>query len=107
MVVSNGDLSTRNADFRNDLFGVEGTQTRYRSEQNKDLNLFVSALNLVAQHDSFGDFAHGLSSLAALALQSQVGFLFASLQIALQDSLSPFDGLSGIQLFAELRVGVF
>jgi hypothetical protein len=30
---------------------------------------FAGPFDLVAQHDGFGDFAHGLSSLAALALQ--------------------------------------
>jgi hypothetical protein len=36
----------------------------------KGLNQLGRALNLVAQHDGFGDFSHGLSSLAALTLES-------------------------------------
>jgi hypothetical protein len=48
----------------------ENARTRGRREYNTSLNLFAGALNLVAQHDGFGDFAHGLSSLAALTLES-------------------------------------
>src|ERR1700730_8947248 len=63
---------------RSHLFQLRKNSSRVEQRSETDNpNLIASALNLVAQHDGFSYFAHGLLSLAALALQRQVGFFFA------------------------------
>ena len=56
--------------FGSDFLRAQKCDAAVGTRANTKLNLFGGALDLVAQHDGFGDFAHGLSSLAALALQS-------------------------------------
>lgn len=54
------------------------------------LRLPLRTSDLLAKHDCFRNFPHRLPPLSALLLQGQVGFLFAQLQFALQNPLSPF-----------------
>src|ERR1700727_447706 len=59
---------------------------------------------LVAEHNGFSDFLHGLAFLAALALQGKVGLFFVETEVALQNAFGALDNLAGLQLFGESGV---
>ncbi len=65
------------------------------------------ALDFVGEDDGFGDFAEGFAALAGLALEREVGFFFAELEIALQDALGAFHGFAGVELLGKFGVGAF
>jgi hypothetical protein len=60
--------------------------------------------DVVAKNNRFRDFFHRFAALPALPLQRDVGFLFAQLQIPLQDSFGALDDLPGLQLFGKLGI---
>ena len=67
----------------------------------------LRALDFVGENDGFGHFAHGFAPLAALALEREIGFFFAELEVALEDSLGAFHGFARVELFGQFGVGAF
>jgi hypothetical protein len=63
--------------------------------------------DFVVEENRFGYFTHGLPSLPALALQRQVGFVFADLQVALHNSLGALHDFARLQPCRKLHVFAF
>ena len=67
----------------------------------------MRALDFFGKNDGLGYLAHGFAPLTALALECEISFFFAELEIALEDSLGAFHGFARVELFGEFGVGAF
>lgn len=61
-------------------------------------------LHIFAEDDCFGEFFHGLATLAALLLEGEVGLFLGEMEFALQDALGALDDFARLEAFGEQRI---